>query len=90
MDSASPTEWIVTEWQAIQSNSANHPRTALIEATTDQCALNERLLRDRLERAKAAFLSTVESVDGKLRFRSTPLLPSMAYRADEGRVSRGG
>jgi hypothetical protein len=30
--SASEREWIVTEWQAIQSNSANHPRTALIEA----------------------------------------------------------
>ena len=30
--SASDREWIVTEWQAIQSDSANHPRTALIEA----------------------------------------------------------
>jgi hypothetical protein len=30
--SVSEREWIVTEWQAIQSNSANHPRTALIVA----------------------------------------------------------
>ncbi len=30
--SASEREWIFTEWQAIQSDSAKHPRTALIEA----------------------------------------------------------
>jgi hypothetical protein len=30
--SVSEREWVVTEWQAIQSNFADHPRTALIEA----------------------------------------------------------
>jgi hypothetical protein len=28
----SEREWVVSEWQAIQSNFADHPRTALIEA----------------------------------------------------------
>jgi hypothetical protein len=30
--SVSEREWVVTEWQAIQLNFADHPRTALIEA----------------------------------------------------------
>jgi hypothetical protein len=30
--SVSEREWVVSEWQAIQSNFADHPRTALIEA----------------------------------------------------------
>jgi hypothetical protein len=75
--SASEREWVVTEWQAIQSNFAEHPRTALIEADD---LMNALLVTRGYYRPSFAQHEAAVSVDGQHVLENYRAAHSIAVR----------